>query len=98
MKRTTVFCGSSLGTEIFFKDSAKLLGQKLAEENIGLVYGGAKIGLMGAVADGALSANGNVIGVIPNFLKTKEITHEGLTELISVETMHERKQKANHPK
>ncbi len=91
----TVFCGSSLGTEETFEVIAKQLGQKLAKEGIGLVYGGAKIGLMGAVADGALMENGHVTGVLPNFLKTKEIAHEGLTELILVDTMHERKTKMN---
>ena len=95
MNRITVFCGSSSGTEQIFEETAKLLGQKLAIENIGLVYGGANIGLMGAVADGALMNNGSVIGVLPIFLKSKEIAHEGLTELILVDTMHERKAKMN---
>ena len=67
----------------------------MAIDNIGLVYGGANIGLMGAVADGALMENGNVIGVLPTFLRSKEIAHEGLTELILVDTMHERKTKMN---
>lgn len=95
MKRITVFCGSSLGTEDNFKIQATLLGQTLANHKIELVYGGAKIGLMGAVADGALSKGGKVIGVLPNFLKSKEIAHEGLTELILVDSMHERKTKMN---
>lgn len=93
MKRITVFCGSSIGTESIFREQAFLLGQTLATRHIGLVYGGAKIGLMGAVADGALSVGGEVIGVLPNFLKGKEIAHVNLTELIVVETMHERKLK-----
>src|SRR6478609_6089839 len=93
MKRITVFCGSSLGNGPHFQVQAKLLGQTLAKQNIELVYGGAKIGLMGAVADGALSAGGKVIGVLPNFLRSKEIAHEGLTELILVDSMHERKTK-----
>jgi len=95
MKRVTVFCGSSLGTEDIYKSQATLLGQTLAKRNIELVYGGAKIGLMGAVADGVLSEGGKVIGVLPNFLKSKEIAHEQLTELILVDSMHERKTKMN---
>jgi uncharacterized protein (TIGR00730 family) len=91
MKNITVFCGSSRGYESNFLVQSHLLGQTLAKRNIGLVYGGAKIGLMGAVADGALSEGGKVIGVLPNFLRSKEIAHEGLTELILVESMHERK-------
>ncbi len=91
MKRIAVFCGSGLGTDKIFEKQAYILGQTLAKQNIELVYGGAKIGLMGAVANGALSENGKVIGVIPHFLKGKEIVHENLTELILVETMHERK-------
>ncbi|MDR6760158.1 uncharacterized protein (TIGR00730 family) [Flavobacterium sp. 2755] len=95
MKNITVFCGSSFGTEEIYKEQAELLGKTLAKQNIGLVYGGANVGLMGAVADGALSENGTVIGVLPNFLRSKEIAHKGLTELILVESMHERKTKMN---
>ncbi len=95
MKRVTVFCGSSFGTDEIYKTQAILLGNKLAEENIGLVYGGANVGLMGAVADGVLEKGGEVFGVLPNFLKSKEIAHDHLTELILVETMHERKTKMN---
>jgi uncharacterized protein (TIGR00730 family) len=95
MKSIAVFCGSSPGTDIAFKEKAKDLGQKLAADNIRLVYGGAKVGLMGAVADGALERSGTVIGVLPVFLKSKEIAHDGLTELILVETLHERKTKMN---
>ncbi|GAB3898738.1 TIGR00730 family Rossman fold protein [Spirosoma agri] len=69
------------------------LGHRLATDGIDLVYGGAKVGLMGAVADGALARGGRVIGVLPQFLQTKEIAHHGLTELILVESMHERKLK-----
>lgn len=93
MKRITVFCGSSLGTETEYQSQATLLGQTLAKNNIGLVYGGARIGLMGAVADGALSEGGEVIGIIPEFLQTKEVGHDRLTELIVVDSMHERKTK-----
>ena len=95
MKRVTVFCGSSFGTDEIFKTQAILLGNKLAEENIGLVYGGANVGLMGAVADGFLEKGGEVFGVLPNFLRSKEIAHDHLTELFLVETMHERKTKMN---
>jgi len=95
MNRITVFCGSSFGTDSIFEAQAKLVGQTLAKQNIGLVYGGANIGLMGAVADGALMEKGNVIGVLPHFLRSKEIAHQGLTELILVDSMHERKTKMN---
>ena len=95
MKRVTVFCGSSFGTDEIYKTQAILLGNKLAEENIGLVYGGANVGLMGAVADGVLEKGGEVFGVLPNFLRSKEIAHNHLTELFLVETMHERKTKMN---
>lgn len=93
IKRLTVFCGSSSGTEDIYRDQAFLLGQTLAQQKIGLVYGGANVGLMGAVADGALNAGGEVIGVLPRFLRNIEIQHTGLTELILVETMHQRKTK-----
>lgn len=95
MKRITVFCGSGLGMDDVFEKQAYLLGQSLAKLKIGLVYGGANIGLMGAVANGVLNNGGEVIGVLPHFLRTKEIAHENLTELILVETMHERKTKMN---
>lgn len=95
MKRITVFCASSFGTDKIYEEHAALVGKTLAEQNIELVYGGANVGLMGAVADGALNAGGKVIGVLPNFLRSKEIAHLGLTELILVESMHERKTKMN---
>jgi len=95
MKRVTVFCGSSFGTEEIYKSQANLLGKTLAEYQIELVYGGANVGLMGAVCDGVLDNGGKAIGVLPNFLKSKEIAHKNLTELILVETMHERKTKMN---
>ncbi|MBO9583836.1 MAG: TIGR00730 family Rossman fold protein [Flavobacterium sp.] len=95
MKRITVFCASSYGTEKIYEEQAITLGKTLAEQNIELVYGGANVGLMGAVADGALNAGGKVIGVLPNFLRSKEIAHLGLTELILVKSMHERKTKMN---
>nr|WP_314494147.1 TIGR00730 family Rossman fold protein [uncultured Chryseobacterium sp.] len=95
MKSITVFCGSSLGSEEIYKEQATLLGQTLAKQDIQLVYGGANVGLMGAVADGVLSEGGKAIGVLPHFLQSKEIAHTHLTELILVETMHERKTKMN---
>ena len=95
MKSVTVFCGSSMGNDAVYKEQATFLGQALAKRKITLVYGGAKVGLMGAVADGALREGGHVIGVLPHFLRSKEIAHEGLTELILVDTMHERKTKMN---
>lgn len=95
IKRIAVFCGSSYGTEAVYAEQAKTLGRALAKRGIGLVYGGAKVGLMGAVADGALEENGDVIGVLPYFLQAKEIAHERLTRLVLVESMHERKTKMN---
>lgn len=95
MNSVTVFCGSSLGSEEIFQQQATLLGQTLAKQGIRIIYGGAKVGLMGAVADGALKKGGKVIGVLPYFLQSKEIAHEKLTELILVESMHERKTKMN---
>lgn len=95
MKRITVFCGSSFGTDEIYKQQAIQLGETLAESNIELVYGGANVGLMGALADGALNKGGKVIGVLPDFLRSKEIAHKGITELILVDSMHERKTKMN---
>ena len=95
MKRITVFCGSSFGTETLYTEQATLLGKTLAKENIELVYGGANVGLMGALADGVLNNGGKAIGVLQNLLRSKEIAHLDLTELILVESMHERKTKMN---
>lgn len=95
MKSLAVFCGSSFGNLKKHEDQAYALGKKLAERKIDLIYGGANVGLMGAVANGAVDNNGKVIGVLPNFLKGKEIAHQDLSELIIVETMHERKTKMN---
>lgn len=95
MKNITVFCGSSFGSDPIFEEQATLLGQTLANQNIQLVYGGSNTGLMKAVADGALNEGGKVTGVLPHFLQSKEIAHKNLTELILVETMHERKTKMN---
>lgn len=95
MKNVTVFCGSSSGYERIYEEQACELGKTLAMQQIGLVYGGANIGLMGAVANGVIENGGKVIGVIPVFLQKKEIAHDKLTELILVDTMHQRKTKMN---
>lgn len=91
MKSICVYCASSLGNNPIYGESAYELGQILAERNITVVYGGARIGVMGKLAEGTLSANGKIIGIIPEFLKNKEIAHLNLTESICVQTMHERK-------
>lgn len=93
MKRIAVYCGSSSGSDEVFKAKALTLGKALAKNNIELVYGGAKVGLMGAVADGTLNNEGQVIGVLPHFLAEKELEHKSLTEIYLVDTMHERKSK-----
>lgn len=95
MKRITVFCGSNSGNNPSFKTEAYNLGKALAKKNIELVYGGAKVGLMGAIADGTLDNGGRAIGVLPQFLKEKELEHKGLSEIYIVDTMHERKAKMN---
>ncbi|HWV71775.1 MAG TPA: TIGR00730 family Rossman fold protein [Pseudosphingobacterium sp.] len=91
MKHIAVFCGSSTGTESIYIEQAVLLGETLAKNEIQLIYGGAKVGLMGAVANGALNNGGKVTGVIPDFLLKKELAHPGITKLHVVETMHQRK-------
>lgn len=89
--RICVFCGSSPGIRPAYKIAAQTLGRRIAERNITLVYGGASVGLMGAVADAALKAGGDVIGVLPEALADHEIAHEHLSELHIVGSMHERK-------
>ena len=91
MNRLCVYCGSSSGADEVFAEAAIELGTLLASANIGLVYGGATKGLMGAIADTVLEAGGRVTGVIPAALRDKEIAHQGLTELHVVDSMHERK-------
>lgn len=93
MKSIAVFCGSSEGASSIYKECAEQLGHELAKRQITLVYGGAKVGLMGAVADAVLEQGGQVIGVLPHFLQQREIAHPGLTKLILVDSMHERKAK-----
>lgn len=92
MKSICVFCGSNTGSNPVFTEAAIQLGQSLAARNIRLVYGAGNVGLMGVIADACLAAGGKVLGVIPGFLKAKEVCHTGLSELIVTETMHERKQ------
>jgi len=91
MKRLCVFCGSSTGIDPAYRAAAGRLGGLLGERRIGVVYGGARVGLMGAVADAALAAGSEVIGVIPRALVSKEVAHAGLTDLRIVSSMHERK-------
>ena len=91
MKRVCVFAGSSAGVRSEYMAAATDLGRVLAARGIGLVYGGARVGLMGAVADAVLTGGSEVTGVIPRSLVEKEVAHSGLTELRVVTTMHERK-------
>lgn len=93
MKTLAVFCGSSNGASDIYVEVAKKLGKELAKRDITLVYGGASVGVMGAVADAVLEAGGKVIGVMPSFLEKREISHKNLTELIVVDSMHDRKEK-----
>jgi uncharacterized protein (TIGR00730 family) len=91
MRRVCVFCGSSSGARPVYGEAAGRLGRLLAEQGIGLVYGGGNVGLMGIVADAALAAGGEVVGVIPEALMKWEVGHARLTELHVVASMHERK-------
>ena len=90
-RRVAVFCGANAGASPSYRAAAVALGTELAARGIGIVYGGGNVGLMGAVADGALSAGGEVHGVITEALRVKELAHLDLTSLIVVDTMHERK-------
>jgi uncharacterized protein (TIGR00730 family) len=90
-KRIAVYCGSSSGVSGHYTDAAGEVGAYLARAGIDVVYGGGRVGMMGAVANGALRAGGRVYGVLPERLKTREIAHEGLTELHIVDSMHARK-------
>ncbi|MET3824701.1 uncharacterized protein (TIGR00730 family) [Sphingomonas sp. PvP055] len=92
MKRLAVYCGSASPSDPVYIESARQVGRTLAERGIGVVYGGGKLGLMGAVADSALEAGGEVIGIIPEALVSAEVAHRGLSELHVVATMHQRKQ------
>lgn len=91
MKSVCVFCGSAAGVNPLYAEAARALGGELAARQLALVYGGGRVGLMGQVASAALAAGGAVVGVIPHSLALKEIAQEDCTELIVVNTMHERK-------
>jgi uncharacterized protein (TIGR00730 family) len=91
MKSISVFCGSSEGNDDYIISQAYNLGVEFAKKDITLVYGAAKIGIMGQVAKGVLDFHGKIIGVIPEFLKLKEVYHPNLSELIVTENMHQRK-------
>lgn len=91
IKNIAVFCASADGTDPAYRDAAAALGRALAIRNIGIVYGGAKVGLMRTVAEAALAEGGRVIGVIPTVLVDLEVAHDGLTELHVTDTMHSRK-------
>lgn len=93
MKTICVYCGSSPGLLPDYRESARRLGFEMAARGLGLVYGGASVGVMGAVADAVLARGGTVTGVIPHSLATREVSHAGLDELIVVGSMHERKAK-----
>ncbi|MBI1395399.1 MAG: TIGR00730 family Rossman fold protein [Betaproteobacteria bacterium] len=92
MRSVCVFCGSSPGGDPVYVETARETGRVLAEAGVGITYGGGRIGMMGAVADGALAAGGRVVGVIPEPLEKREVAHDGLTELHVVDSMHRRKQ------
>jgi uncharacterized protein (TIGR00730 family) len=91
LKRVAVYCGSASGNDAVFLAEASALGRAIAAAGLGMVYGGASVGLMGAVADAALAGGAEVIGVLPEILSGSEIAHRGLTRLEMVPTMHERK-------
>jgi len=91
MRRICVFCGSNAGARSEYAEAARALATVLAERKLGIVYGGGNVGLMGVLADAALARGGEVIGVIPQKLVDKEVAHRGVTKLLVVETMHERK-------
>ena len=96
MRRIAVYCGSANGNHPDYRKEAIALGTAVAAAGLGLVYGGANVGLMGAAADAALAGGGEVIGVLPEVLAGREIAHQGLTRLEAVETMHQRKARMVH--
>ncbi|ASK32680.1 Rossman fold protein, TIGR00730 family [Chryseobacterium sp. T16E-39] len=95
LRKVAVFCGSSLSNKEIYHENAIQLGQLLASNNIELVYGGSDTGLMGILASAVIDNGGTVIGVLPDFLKKREIAHNKLSQLIVVNTMHERKAMMN---
>ena len=92
IRHVAVFCGSRVGVRSSYVESVVALGRGLAERGIGIVYGGGRIGLMGRLADAALESGGTVVGIIPEFLGAREIAHPNVTELVTTESMHARKQ------
>lgn len=93
MKKVAVFCGSSIGFNEIYRNEAIKLGNHFIENNISLVYGGGKIGMMGVLADTMIEKNGEVIGVIPGLLRHEEVAHTNITEMIVTKTMSKRKMK-----
>lgn len=93
MKRLCVYCGSSLGKRPEYSMAANVIAHALVQHNIGLVYGGASIGIMGELANTVTKLGGNVVGVMPRFLVDKEVSHSGLSQLIITDSMHQRKSK-----
>ena len=93
MKSIAVFCGSSNGASKVYIENAIKLGRELVKRDITLIYGGASVGVMGAVADAVLNEGGRVVGIMPAFLEQREISHKRLSKLIIVDSMHERKAK-----
>ncbi len=91
LRRLCVFCSSSNRLPEPFREEARALGARMAEEGIELVYGGGSVGLMGVLADAVLAGGGKATGVIPDFLSTKELAHEGLTRMLVTRSMHDRK-------
>jgi len=91
MKSVAIYCGANAGASDIYQQQAHEMGRVLAERDLTLVYGGGRVGLMGAVADSVLQHGGRAVGVIPDFLADKELAHLGLTELHVVKSMHERK-------
>jgi uncharacterized protein (TIGR00730 family) len=91
IRSVVVFCGSRVGNDPAWRMAAEALGRGLASSGIRLIYGGGRVGLMGAVADGALAAGGAVTGIIPDFLRAREVAHPGVTDLLVTDSMHSRK-------
>lgn len=93
MDRLCVYCGSSPGHDPSYREAARALGEELLARDLGLVYGGASVGLMGTIADTVVEGGGEVIGVIPESLQDREVAHAGLTDLQVVDSMHDRKRR-----
>ena len=91
MRRICVFTGSNIGNQPAYKEAAQALGREMVARGLGLVYGGASVGLMGVIADTVLAGGGEAIGIIPRGLFRREVGHQGLTQLYEVESMHQRK-------